>query len=439
MNKFILAAIIFASVVFVSYGQQTPGVVRLYHRVGSHVVDPNFRDNRAALATLRQQLRQKLDEGTLSRVEVHSRSCPDGTLRINQYVSGRRADLLIDWIRRNTGVDQWRIERHSNGIAWEQLREQMTASRFPYRQEVLDVIDGAPQSGEFDDRVRKLMAIRGGEVYRLLMDTVFDEVRYSEVIIHQAAPPVVEPALRDTVFVQPAEPTPVQEPVLEQTPEPVSVSGPAPESQRPLNVHVHYHFHLHLPTATDRPKPVPATKPAWTPGFYVKTNAVGWAMIMVNAAVEIDLSRHLSFNLPVYYSAWNYFAKTSKIRMLALQPELRAWPMGDRRLFVGAHFGVAAYNFAVGGGRWRIQDYRGKTPALGGGVSVGYRLPLTRNERWGVEFSLGAGVYGVHYDKFVNVPNGAYDSSVRETVVILDNAAVSFSYKFDLKTRGGKR
>jgi len=79
------------------------------------------------------------------------------------------------------------------------------------------------------------------------------------------------------------------------------------------------------------------------------------------------------------------------------------------------------------------------TPALGGGVSVGYRMPLGRSDRWNVEFSLGAGAYRLHYDKFHNEPGGAYSSTVRKTFFGVDNAAVSFSYTFDLKKKGGRR
>lgn len=52
-----------------------------------------------------------------------------------------------------------------------------------------------------------------------------------------------------------------------------------------------------------------------------------------------------------------------------------------------------------------------------------------------MEFSLGAGVYKLHYDKFRNEYNGAYDSSVKKTFFGIDNVAVSFSYMFDLKNK----
>ena len=107
----------------------------------------------------------------------------------------------------------------------------------------------------------------------------------------------------------------------------------------------------------------------------VKTNAIGWVMMVANASVEIDLSRRFSINLPFYYSGLDYFTRRAKFRILATQPELRFWFAEKRRVFVGAHFGVASYNFALGG-KWRIQDHNGTSPALGGGISA--RPEVTR-------------------------------------------------------------
>ncbi len=113
------------------------------------------------------------------------------------------------------------------------------------------------------------------------------------------------------------------------------------------------------------------------------------------------MTRNLSFHLPVYYSALNYFTSTIKFRALGFQPELRWNFTRPAGLFVGAHFGLAYFNLATDG-NWRIQTHNGNEPLIGGGVSLGYRLPLSKTY-WG-----------------------------------LDNAALNFSYSFDLR-RGRKK
>ena len=48
----------------------------------------------------------------------------------------------------------------------------------------------------------------------------------------------------------------------------------------------------------------------WTRQLHVKTNAIGLGLGIANLAVEADICQHLSFTLPVYYSAWDYFQTT---------------------------------------------------------------------------------------------------------------------------------
>ena len=176
---------------------------------------------------------------------------------------------------------------------------------------------------------------------------------------------------------------------------------------------------------------------AYKESFLIKTNAMGVGLLMVNAAVEIDFAKQWSFHLPVYYSGWNYCTSTIKFRTLSFQPEVRYWFEKKHRWFVGAQFGLGYYNLAFDG-KYRYQDHDGETPALGGGLSVGYRIPLSENKRWQVEFVLGGGAYRLHYDRFYNEKNVAdgqlYDTK-KKTYWGLDNVAVSFSYRFELKKR----
>lgn len=174
----------------------------------------------------------------------------------------------------------------------------------------------------------------------------------------------------------------------------------------------------------------------------LKTNIVGLSMSIANVAIEFDLARHLSFSLPVYYSAWDYFTPKVKFRTFAVQPELRYWPSADNEgLFAGAHFGLAYYNLAFGED-YRYQDHGGNTPAIGGGLSVGYRMPLGQSSRWKMEFSIGVGGYSLQYDKFHNtndVKDGLLVGQVKKSYWDIDQATVSLSYTFGLKRKEGRR
>ena len=105
---------------------------------------------------------------------------------------------------------------------------------------------------------------------------------------------------------------------------------------------------------------------------------------------------------------------------------------------MGAHFGLAYYNIATNG-EYRTQDHDGTSPALGGGLAVGYRMPISKNNRWKMEFSIGAGAYKLHYDKFRNYHNGLLVNTEKKTYIGIDQVSVSLSYTFDLKRKGGAR
>ena len=177
----------------------------------------------------------------------------------------------------------------------------------------------------------------------------------------------------------------------------------------------------------------------WTRQLHVKTNAIGLAMAIANVAVEVDICKHLSFTLPIYYSAWDYFKPTLKFRTLMIQPELRYWfSQHNEGFFVGAHFGYGYYNFALDG-EFRTQDHNRETPSIGGGLSVGYRTHLDKKRRWKMEFAVGGGYYDSKYDKFRNEENGFLVGTYQQQWMGVDQVAVSLAYTFHLSKKGGKR
>ena len=67
-------------------------------------------------------------------------------------------------------------------------------------------------------------------------------------------------------------------------------------------------------------------------------------------------------------------------------------------------------------------------------------MQFKKNPRWGMEFAVGGGVYKAKYDIFYNEFNGPYeDTAVEKIFYGVDNASVSFTYKFDISRKGGNR
>ncbi len=166
---------------------------------------------------------------------------------------------------------------------------------------------------------------------------------------------------------------------------------------------------------------------------YIKSNAVGWAMLNPNVAMEFEFSPQWTLSFPFYFSALNYFSSTVKFRTAVLQPEIRyrftpRTAVSPEGWYIGAHLCVAWYNFALGGST-RIQDHDATTPAYGGGIAAGYVMPIGHSGRWSMEYSLGAGVYRLYYDKFYNYHNGSKFDEKQKTSICIDQVSVSVIYR----------
>ncbi len=172
------------------------------------------------------------------------------------------------------------------------------------------------------------------------------------------------------------------------------------------------------------------TEEQWMRHTYLKTNLPAWLCLWINAAFEVDIAPHWTFNLPIYYSGFNYFIHTLKFRTFAVQPEFRWFPnKHNRGFFAGVHAGLVYYDVALKG-EIRYQDYNGTTPALGGGIAIGYRFRINSNPRIFMEATVGGGVYKLHYDKFLNCYNGMKVGEQKRTFYGIDQVAFSFVYRF---------
>lgn len=380
--------------------------IEVHFRFDKYNLDLSYMGNDASL----QDFAHKIDSIGISRIDsivIVSQSSPEGVYEHNLMLSRNRANTMRKYILGKHPELKDILFVHPDGESWGRLREYVlkdTMMKESTIEKVVSVIDADVNVGTKKWRMQQL------PIYRYLLRTYYPRIRNSSfyILYYTEVKPVVP-------VVEVIEPEPVIE-IEEIKPDTTAIAPPV--------------------------VPPVETAEEWTRRLYVKTNAIGLGMGIANIGAEIDLAKHLSFTLPVYYSAWDYFKSTIKFRTLAIQPELRYWFSEENDgVFAGAHFGMAYYNFAFNGD-YRYQDHDGTKPSLGGGISLGYRMPISKNNRWRMELSIGAGVYSRYYDKFHNTPNtkdGLMIESIKKCYWGIDQAAVSFSYTFDLKKKGGKQ
>ena len=389
-------------------------------RVNKTVIDTTYMDNAASLQEMKSFLQTVLKDTAVSIVEVSlcAAASPEGSDQLNRRLAQGRLATLEKLVRKQMYLPDSIITRNDSYIPWNYMRSQVEHSDLPQKDKVLSILDEESRLVNYyypnthvDSRLAKLKILNDGYIWRQMEKRFFAQMRNACIVFvtyKKELPPVQEPVIvPDTITI---------EPIVEAV-EIVSDTTAIIETV------------------------IPEVE-GWNRKLHLKTNAIGLGMAIANVAAEVDLAKHWSFTLPVYYSAWDYFKLTIKFRTFAVQPEFRYWLSEENDgFFAGTHLGLAYYNFAFDGD-YRYQDHNRETPSLGGGVSIGYRLPVSRNCRWRMEFSLGGGGYTRHYDKFYNTPrtkDGLIIESIRKAYWGIDQAAVSFSYSFDLKKKGVKR
>lgn len=403
--------------------QESRTEFRLDFRVNSTSVDSLYGDNAASMRELSAFLRDIRRDSTTDITEVSFRGAasPEGSNGLNRRLAGNRLSAIESIVRRQIDLPDSIITRDDSYIPWETLKSLVKTSGISHREEVYAILDMKPEyvgnrnGAKIDRRVLELQKLDNGSVWRQMKDLFFDRLR-NACAVFVTYKKVIPPVLQE------AEPIPViAEDEIAVTD---SIADVETDSIAENKVAV----------------TIPVKQEGWQRHLYVKTNAIGWAMGVVNIAAEADLTQHWSLSVPCYWSSWNYFARTLKFRVFTLQPEVRFWLSEMcEGWFAGAHFGIGWYNIATDGD-YRTQDHDGDSPAVGGGISLGYRLPLGGNGRWKAEFSLGAGVYSAHYDRFRNEPNGLLVDTTKKAWFGIDRACVSVVYSFGVgRKKGGER
>ena len=402
----------------IAHSQESRTEFSVDFRINSTYIDPTYSNNSARLREIKdflQRIRQD-DNLTITSVSFCGAVSPEGSYQLNRKLAQGRLSSLQRYVLKEINIHDSLITHNDSYIPWEYLKTQIKGSDLLEKEAVMTILDEEPQlvdyisGGKIDNRILKIKQLSNGKVWQQMNRLFFEKMRNAYVIFvtYKKAP------------------APEVIPVPEVVPETKVVAEPEPEPEPEPE----------LPAVEEVITPKVAD---WSRKLYIKTNVAGWVLGVANAAVEIDIAKHLSFSVPVYYSAWNYFKSTIKFRVFAIQPELRYWVSDDNNgFFAAAHFGLVYYDLAVNGG-YRYQDHNGQSPAIGGGVNVGYRLPLSKSKKWSVEFSLGVGGYNFNYDTFYNVDNGKLIDTQRKTYWGIDHASVSLSHAFNLKKNGGKR
>lgn len=382
-------------------------------RVNSATVDRSFHDNEAVLERIDSLFSAVRTDSLveIASIEFCGSASPDGNSVINSRLSRARMHALEEVVRDHIDIPDSLITYNDHYIAWHHFVELVEEDvNFPHRDEVLEILNteypDAKDAGgvTIDGRLPELRKIDNGRVWKELNDRYFVHMRnaWFIMIIHRNLPPMPEPEIE-----------PVEEVVSES-------------AQR-------------LETEAAVAKPEDPTEQTLTetmpiPLLNIKMNAVEAAALLLNFGGEVRITRRVSIDVMGHYSPYDYFTFARKARIFAIQPELRYW-WGEslyKGHFVGVHVPVAGFNVQLND-KYRYQD---PNHALWGiGLSYGYAMPIGKNSKWGVEFTVGVGYMDIKYDVYEGVKNGKYLRTETLNYVGPTRLGVNFSYRIDVGKR----
>lgn len=370
-------------------------------------INPAFSDNAGSISAMDSLFNETSSDSTISirNVSFRGAASPDGGLNLNRVLSERRMNSLKNFVSGRYALPDSVISAQGSEIPWNTFRSLVATTPFAGSERVLEIINQGDDNNAADvnRRLALLRTHNSGRTWRLLAGEFFPRLRLASMTVER------------------------MQTIPQRSPEPVFESCEA-EAEEAVKEIVEEKAVEEVAEATPGPVPAARCHRSW----HASTNVLAWTLGMTNLMGEYDFGCHWSVALSLYYSAWNYAKATRKFRAFIFRPELRWWlGEGHRGLFVDGHIQMAAYNFALPGWEYRIQDVGGRHPALGGGIGVGYRLPLGRSGRWAAEAAIGVGVYHLEYNRFVNEENGALVDRRERTFFGLDNVSVSVVYNFN--------
>lgn len=343
----------------------TSDTLHVYFPQNKAVLNPEFRSNGIALKDFTDEFHKMKDTpgSKVRSVLIVSGASPEGNVELNRRLSDSRAQAVLDYLLEQKLLDPSEVSVESRGIDWKGLYDIMEYSQLPYKDAVMEIING-PEievigGRNVEIRQKNLMMLEGGKVWKEIYEDYFPNLRGTMVMI-------VWDIKREKKVVPPP---PAPEPEPEPEPQPAPEPEPVPEPE---------------------PAPVPAPEPvvpAWTFNMVVKTNLLYDGMLIPNLGVEFNLWKGLVLNVEYMHNCWMRFNYSHWYRVHGAEFGLKYYINEEQRPFAqGHHVGLSAQmltfdltGILVDADPWKF----------GPMLTYGYTLPIRK--RLNLDFEVGVG------------------------------------------------
>ncbi|MEG2318206.1 MAG: DUF3575 domain-containing protein [Rikenellaceae bacterium] len=131
-------------------------------------------------------------------------------------------------------------------------------------------------------------------------------------------------------------------------------------------------------------------------GLNLRTNLLMWAALTPNIGLEWRITDGFGLKVDGGWSGWEFDNNNKVYKNWYVNPEVRWYMLNAKRFYLGLGATIGKANI-------KLSDTGYKGDIYGGGVTVGYQVPMGKCFSW--DFNLGLGYVRFNYDTF-NVING---------------------------------
>lgn len=148
----------------------------LDYAVNKSDVDYSFKNNAAVLEAVDRIISEVKNDPNIviDKIEVVGYASPDGGTAYNTSLSEKRAKSFTNYLISRHGISEELITTNWKGEDWVKLSTILKESDYPYRNDVLQVIDN---TNDINKRKATLKSLQGGMVYNNLLKTYFPLLR----------------------------------------------------------------------------------------------------------------------------------------------------------------------------------------------------------------------------------------------------------------------
>ena len=341
---------------------------------------------------LLRQLDQKvlpqvsLDSLELVKMIIRGAASPEGPTAYNKKLGEKRVNSLFEFVKSHLSVPvsdecftlDVEIEDYSTLCL---LMKRSEDNDYTF---VKSLCDKYLPSGNTDQLKKELRTAQGGQLWKRLLGDYFPSLRTASIMLlfRHHPKPVVE--LAEAPAVEVPEPVVAVEPAIE-APAAVVIEEPEVLPRREyLSVKTNLLFDVAYVPGYNRWCPIPNVAVE----YYPKKGHFTYG-------ASIDFPWWQDYDAHKYFQIRNYQLET---RYYLRRGDLSSNPPGEgaafRGLYLQAYAHVALFGLCFDADRGWVGE------GAGGGVGLGYVMPISKKGHWRLEFGLQAGFFRCKYDPY---------------------------------------